>query len=90
MQCLHAPTRAQVDKAHVQRKWVDTGIPSWRNRHWVSNKDVILWWILVWSSAPLHLLYLPAQEYDVAFVSQEHALRLAANDIGGGLTSMTW
>lgn len=37
MQCLHSPTRAEVDKAHAQRKWGDIGIPSWRNRRWVSG-----------------------------------------------------
>jgi hypothetical protein len=28
MQCLHSPTRAEVDRAHVQKTWVDIGIPS--------------------------------------------------------------
>ncbi|CAG8949257.1 hypothetical protein HYFRA_00004882 [Hymenoscyphus fraxineus] len=97
MQCLHAPTRAQVDEAHAQRKWVDIGIPSWRNRHRVSKKDVIMWWILAWSSAPLHLLYnssvfleVSAQNYDVAFISQANAFKLVANDTGHNLASMTW
>ncbi|WXC43030.1 hypothetical protein QX201_002804 [Fusarium graminearum] len=30
MQCLSTPTRADVDRAHAQGKWVDIGIPSFR------------------------------------------------------------
>ncbi|KAG8676539.1 hypothetical protein FPOAC1_002544 [Fusarium poae] len=56
MQCLSTPTRADVDKAHAQKRWVDIGIPSFRNLREVSTRRVILWWLLVLSSLPLHLL----------------------------------
>ncbi|KAF4993614.1 hypothetical protein FGRMN_6332 [Fusarium graminum] len=57
MQCLSAPTRADVDKAHARQRWVDIGIPSFRNLRKVSGKRVVLWWLLVFSSLPLHLLF---------------------------------
>ncbi|QPC76909.1 hypothetical protein HYE68_007661 [Fusarium pseudograminearum] len=56
MQCLSTPTRADVDRAHAQGKWVDIGIPSFRNLSKVSARRAVLWWLLVLSSVPLHLL----------------------------------
>lgn len=56
MQCLSAPTRADVNKAHARQGWVDIGIPSFRNLRKVSGRRVILWWLLIFSSLPLHLL----------------------------------
>lgn len=56
MQCLHSPTRAEVDQAHAQKTWVDIGIPSWRNRRFVSTRNRILWWCLGLSSLPLHFM----------------------------------
>ncbi|CAG7558117.1 unnamed protein product [Fusarium equiseti] len=57
MQCLSAPTRADVDQAHVRKNWMDIGIPSFRNLRMVSRTRVALWLLLVLSSVPLHLLY---------------------------------
>ncbi|KAL6921275.1 hypothetical protein FSST1_005301 [Fusarium sambucinum] len=56
MQCLSTPTRADVDKAHAHKRWVDIGIPSFRNLRIVSAWRVALWWLLIFSSVPLHLL----------------------------------
>jgi hypothetical protein len=56
MQCLSAPTRADVDKAHARHRWVDIGIPSFHNLRKVSGSRATLWWLLVFSSLPLHLL----------------------------------
>lgn len=56
MQCLNSPTRADVDRAHAKKTWLDIGIPSWRNRKYVSNNNTILWWWLGVSSIPLHFL----------------------------------
>jgi hypothetical protein len=57
MQCLSAPTRPEVDKAHHKGNWLDIGIPSLRNV--VSSnfgmRKKIRWWILAISSLPLHL-----------------------------------
>ncbi|KAM3071463.1 hypothetical protein ACMFMF_007935 [Clarireedia jacksonii] len=56
MQCVNAPTREDIDKAHSQKKWVDIGIPSWRNRLFVGSRNVKIWWFLGISSIPLHFL----------------------------------
>jgi hypothetical protein len=56
MQCLSAPTRKEVDKAHAKGRWLDIGILSTRNLWGISKKRVLMWWILGMSSLPLHLL----------------------------------
>ncbi|KAJ4005939.1 hypothetical protein NW766_010763 [Fusarium irregulare] len=55
MQCLSAPTRADVDQAHARQRWMDIGIPSFRNLRMISRTRVSLWILLVLSSVPLHL-----------------------------------
>ncbi|KAI9695590.1 MAG: hypothetical protein M1820_008515 [Bogoriella megaspora] len=57
MQCLSAPTRSEVDKAHSRKTWADIGVPSVRNLRLIEKRKVILWWLLGLSSLPLHLLY---------------------------------
>jgi hypothetical protein len=57
MQCLSAPTREEVDRAHAKRMWLDVGIPSVRNLRNIAWKRVVLWWCLGLSSVPLHLMY---------------------------------
>jgi len=78
MQCLTSPTRHDIDKAHAQRKWLDVGVPSFRNLRRLSRDRVILWYLLASSSIPLHLLYnstvfatLSTQQYNVLLVSKE-------------------
>lgn len=56
MQCLSAPTRADIDGAHFRGKWLDIGIPSLRNLADIPRKRAVLWGLLVFSSVPLHLL----------------------------------
>ncbi|KAI5465240.1 hypothetical protein BGZ63DRAFT_347217 [Mariannaea sp. PMI_226] len=57
MQCLSAPTRADVDKAHFRGKWMDIGIPSIGNLFAIPRKRVVLWALLLLSSVPLHFFY---------------------------------
>ncbi|RTE77655.1 hypothetical protein BHE90_007883 [Fusarium euwallaceae] len=57
MQCISAPTRADVDKAHFEGKWMDIGVPSVHNLWRLPTKRVALWGLLMVSSLPLHLLY---------------------------------
>ncbi|MCJ1263852.1 hypothetical protein MMC22_003722 [Lobaria immixta] len=57
MQCLSAPTRAEINKEHAQGKWLDVGIPSLRNLRRISRKRALLWILLGVSSLPLHLFY---------------------------------
>lgn len=56
MQCLSAPTRGEVDKAHAARRWLDIGVPSVRNLRHISRQRLVLWILLAISSLPLHLL----------------------------------
>ncbi|KIX08225.1 uncharacterized protein Z518_02881 [Rhinocladiella mackenziei CBS 650.93] len=77
MQLLSSPSRSEVDKAHVNRKWLDIGIPSLRNLGSLRRKKVALWWLLGISSIPLHLVYnsifysaLATNNYSVLYASQ--------------------
>lgn len=56
MQCLSAPTRKEIDRAHAKGIWMDIGVPSTRNLSKISGKRLILWYGLGLTSLPLHLL----------------------------------
>lgn len=56
MQCLCAPTRSEVDKAHSSGKWLHIGVPSLKNLRFIKKRRVFLWVLLTGSSWPLHLL----------------------------------
>jgi hypothetical protein len=56
MQCLVAPTRAELDKAHARGKWLDVGVQSIRNLGSLQSRREYLWWSLALSSIPLHLM----------------------------------
>jgi hypothetical protein len=56
MQCLSAPTREEVDKAHANKRWLDIGIPSIRNVKHLGKQRIALWVVLALTSLPLHLL----------------------------------
>jgi hypothetical protein len=57
MQCMSAPTREEVDKAHAESKWLDIGVLSVRNLRSINKKRVLIWGLLGFSSIPLHLLF---------------------------------
>lgn len=57
MQRLMAPTRSDIDKAHAKKKWLDVGVPSFRNLRRMTLGRKLLWLLLSISSFPLHLLY---------------------------------
>lgn len=56
MQCLSAPSREDVDRAHAQRKWLDIGTPGLRNLRFINKRRKTLWFILLITSVPVHLL----------------------------------
>lgn len=64
-QLLVAPTRAEVTSAHKNGDWLDLGAPSFRNlfRGRIATRRRLLWAILAFSSAPLHLLSILALIY---------------------------
>lgn len=57
MQCLNAPTRTEIDKAHAKGDWLDIGIISMRNIRKTAYHRQALWWALATSTIPLHLLW---------------------------------
>ena len=58
MQCLVAPTRAELDAVHAKfpPDWLDIGLPSFRNLASIDERRARLWWLLLLSSLPLHLM----------------------------------
>lgn len=56
MQCLCAPTRAEVDKVHAAGSWLDIGISGLRNWHEMGRWRKYAWGFILLSSLPLHLL----------------------------------
>jgi hypothetical protein len=57
MQCLSAPTRTELDKAHAKSKWLDIGILSFRNLAQIKTVRMLFWLLLGVSSLCLHLVY---------------------------------
>lgn len=57
MQCLSAPSRADIDKAHSKRDWLDIGTFSVRNFSAMDAKRKILWILLLVSSLPVHMMF---------------------------------
>ncbi|KAK4450480.1 hypothetical protein QBC34DRAFT_460961 [Podospora aff. communis PSN243] len=75
MQLQAAPTRANIDRAHKDNRWLDVGIPSLRNLRYISNWRRLSWALLALSSVPIHLIYnsavfqsLSSNDYTVAVV----------------------
>jgi hypothetical protein len=64
MQCLSAPTRSDIDRAHARGKWLDIGVPSTRNLFAIPWYKALLWWTLGFSSVPLHLMLVLLQSYE--------------------------
>lgn len=56
-QILIAPTRQDVDAAHMKHEWYDIGVQSWRNLKKTNKRKKCTWAILMASSALLHLTY---------------------------------
>jgi hypothetical protein len=54
MQCLVAPTRTEVEKAHASGKWMQIGIPGMHNLSKIGASRVIIWALLLLSSLPVH------------------------------------
>ncbi|ETN42231.1 uncharacterized protein HMPREF1541_04172 [Cyphellophora europaea CBS 101466] len=78
MQCLCAPTRAEIDRAHAKGKYLDIGVPSIRNLWAIPRSKALLWWALGLSSIPLHLMYnssffksLATNDYNYLIVTEE-------------------
>jgi hypothetical protein len=55
MQCMSAPTRGEIDRSHIARKWLDVGVPSFRNLKRIDRRRLLLW--LYWVQAPFHFIF---------------------------------
>ncbi|KAF2716324.1 hypothetical protein K431DRAFT_257778 [Polychaeton citri CBS 116435] len=82
MQCLYAPTRADIDRAHSRGTWLDVGVPGTRNLFSIARLRSSLWLLLALSSVPIHLLYnsaifksLDANSYDVLVATEDFLTR---------------
>ena len=56
IQCITSPTRNDIDKAHAKREVLVIGIPSVKNLRYMSWSKVCLWFFLMLTTLPLHLL----------------------------------
>ncbi|KAL3448253.1 hypothetical protein BJX65DRAFT_275360 [Aspergillus insuetus] len=87
MQCLSAPSREDLDRAHAKKKWLDIGVPSLRNLNRIPLTRSLLWFCLVLSSVPFHLFYnssvystISANSYDV-YVANSSFPTLTPDDV---------
>ena len=78
MQCLSAPTRHDVDRAHGQGFWLNIGTSSVRNLRRIPTYRTLLWMVVATSSVPLYLMYnsaifttISVPEYNVILVSTD-------------------
>ncbi|KAJ5193760.1 hypothetical protein N7491_001090 [Penicillium cf. griseofulvum] len=66
MQCLAAPSREQVDKAHSQKTWVRIGVPNIMDLiRYQTGKRRLLGSILLITSLPIHLIYNSAVYFSI-------------------------
>lgn len=75
MQLLAAPTRREVDRAHSEGKWLDIGVPSWRNLRSISRTRLLIWWCLALSSIPLHFVLVFGFGFDSEKPTVKNAIR---------------
>ena len=56
MQCIVAPSRADVDRAHAQNRLLDIGVNSLQNWRFMGHRRRMIWCLLLASTLPLHLV----------------------------------
>ncbi|KAK3940285.1 hypothetical protein QBC46DRAFT_459091 [Diplogelasinospora grovesii] len=66
MQLQAAPTRADVDRAHKNNKWLDIGVPSVRNLWFIGHWRRFSWVLLAYNSAVFQSL--SSHDYTIAVV----------------------
>ncbi|KAF6802925.1 hypothetical protein CSOJ01_11250 [Colletotrichum sojae] len=57
MKVLNSPSMEEVKANHSQGKWLDIGIPSWRNAFHLRTYKLVAWICLLFTSVPIHLLF---------------------------------
>lgn len=94
MQVLNSPTRAEVDRAHARKQWLEIGVPSLRNVLNVSPYKSLAWLLFSLSSVPIHLLFnssvftvdYSGSEWSMAVVSESLLRGAPYSAPGAGLT----
>ena len=56
MQCIVAPSRADIDKAHAQGQLLDIGVNGLQNWRFIGARRRLIWFLLLASTLPLHLV----------------------------------
>jgi hypothetical protein len=56
MQCMSAPNRKEIDETNAAQRWLDIGVPSFRNFKHIRRGRLVLWVLLGLNSVLLHLL----------------------------------
>jgi len=56
MQCLSAPTRSDIDRAHGRGEWLNIGVSSLYNLVYSDWSRRVAWLCLLLTSVPLHLM----------------------------------
>ncbi|OHE95279.1 hypothetical protein CORC01_09424 [Colletotrichum orchidophilum] len=77
-QVLSSPTRIEIEMAHDGRRWLDLGIPSFRNLRFVSKPRVVMTAIIMLAAVGTQVIYnavifstQPGYAHQVVFVTQE-------------------
>ena len=68
-QVLSAPTRADIDRIHARGGWLDIGVSSVRNLRHVSRWRSAIFMLLLLSTVPLHLLYVPTNSIEQSLIA---------------------
>lgn len=55
MQIITAPTRADIDKHHAKRKWLDIGCLTWRNIRALDRRRLAFFLVMFVTTTPFHL-----------------------------------
>lgn len=87
MQCLSGPTRDDMDKAHAAGHWMDVGIPSFRNLRLITRPRVLTWFLLLFSSLPIHLFYNAAVLKSIQSTTTSYKVTVVGSDLAGYKTS---
>ncbi|OJJ36965.1 hypothetical protein ASPWEDRAFT_26399 [Aspergillus wentii DTO 134E9] len=81
MQCLSAPSREEIDRAHGQYTWLHVGTASLQNLWFIPAKRRCLWFILFLTSLPFHNIYNSAVFSSDNLNSFEFGLATADSDL---------
>ncbi|KAI1842909.1 hypothetical protein JX266_010927 [Neoarthrinium moseri] len=57
MQILVAPSRAEIDKAHAEGRYLEIGVPSIKNLRYIQRRRVLIWILIGFFSTLLHFFW---------------------------------